>query len=94
MDKMQRKAFAKNIKEYRKNEGISQKHFAETLNVNPSTVASWERCATIPKEEILSILCVILNMSVDDIFYAEEEVPVVVQIKPPKNNIYNYIRKV
>ena len=61
------KLFCKNLKEARKQVGLTQKTVAEKLEVVESCYANWEQGRTQPDIESLRKLSIILNVSIDDL---------------------------
>ena len=62
------KQFCKNLKEIRKESGLTQKQVAEFLNVVESCYANWEQGRTEPNVEMIRKLSVIFKVSVDELF--------------------------
>lgn len=68
-----RKNIAANIAKHRKLMKLSQKELAETIGVKSfTTVSSWERGGNIPDVETLFRLCTLFNISVDEMYGAEQ----------------------
>lgn len=61
------KTFCTNLKNVRKECGLTQKHVAECLGVVESCYANWEQGRTEPNIEMLRKLCVIFDISVDEL---------------------------
>ena len=61
------KKFCNNLKEYRKASMLTQKQVAQTLNVVESCYANWEQGRTEPNIEMLRKLCLIFNVTIDDL---------------------------
>ena len=62
------KQFCKNLKEIRKESGLTQKQVAEFLNVVESCYANWEQGRTEPNVEMIRKLSVIFKVSIDELF--------------------------
>lgn len=52
---------------FRKQLGISQKAFAESINVKNTTVSNWEKGLTRPDVDTLALICSVLGVSADEI---------------------------
>lgn len=63
-----RAEISKNLSFYRKKFGITQKEFAQKLNVSSTAVSNWEKGINSIDIDTLSIACNILNISFADIF--------------------------
>ena len=61
------KLFCENLKEARKQCGLTQKQVAIKLNVVESCYANWEQGRTEPNIEMLRKLSCILNINIDDL---------------------------
>lgn len=61
------KKFCKNLKEYRKVSGLTQKQVATALNVVESCYANWEQGRTEPNIEMLRKLGVIFGVGLDEL---------------------------
>lgn len=59
--------FCKNLKNARKERGLTQKQVAQLLNVVESCYANWEQGRTEPNLSTLRQLAIILNVSVDEL---------------------------
>lgn len=57
-----------NIKEYRNHFGLSQMDLAMKMNVDKTTVSSWERDRTEPNMETVKRLCEIFHCTISDLF--------------------------
>lgn len=68
-----RKNIAANITKHRKLMKLSQKELAETIGAKSfTTVSSWERGGNVPDVETLFKLCTLFNISVDEMYGAEQ----------------------
>ncbi len=54
-----------NIKELRKQSGLSQKQLAEKLGINQTSVCRWEQNLALPETKNLLVLAEIFNVSTD-----------------------------
>ncbi len=61
------KKFCGNLKETRKQCGLTQKQVALALNVVESCYANWEQGRTEPNIEMLRRLGIIFNVSIDEL---------------------------
>ena len=61
------KLFCENLKEARKQCGLTQKQVAIKLNVVESCYANWEQGRTEPNIEMLRKLSSILKINIDDL---------------------------
>lgn len=66
-DKKRALALSHNIKRFRKTMRIKQWELAETLNVAPSTVSSWEQGISAPDLDTLFALSRFFNLSIEDL---------------------------
>lgn len=57
-----------NVKKLREKAGITQKEFADLLEVGQSTVAMWETGENAPRTDKLPKIAEILQCSIDDLF--------------------------
>lgn len=57
-----------NIKEYRSRYGMSQLDLAMRMNVDKTTVSSWERDRTEPNMDTVKRLCEIFHCKISDLF--------------------------
>ena len=64
---------AVNIKNLRKEKGLSQEQFAQTLHVTRQTVSAWERGLSRPGLETLEQIARTLEVEPERLFYGEEE---------------------
>ncbi len=60
--------FAKNLKNVRKDSGLTQKQVAERLQVVESCYANWEQGRTEPNVTMIRKLGKIFNVTIDDLF--------------------------
>ena len=56
------------IKEYREKFGLYQSDLAKKLNVDSSTISSWERDRTEPSLTLVTRMCEIFHCSTSDLF--------------------------
>lgn len=61
------KKFCQNLKDARKQNGLTQKQVALALNVVESCYANWEQGRTEPNIEMLRKLSVLLNIGIDEL---------------------------
>ncbi len=59
--------FCKNLKNARKESGLTQKQIADTLNVVESCYANWEQGRTEPNVATLRQLALIFKVSIDEL---------------------------
>ncbi|SFM08010.1 helix-turn-helix domain-containing protein [Halanaerobium salsuginis] len=64
-------SFAKNLKEVRQNNGLTQKKLAELIGVKRSTIAGYESKNQEPSYQILLKIARALNCSVDSLLAAD-----------------------
>lgn len=57
------------LKAARVNVGLTQSAVAEKLNISISTVKSWEKGKTFPKQPQIKQLCEIYGVAYDNIFF-------------------------
>ncbi len=67
------KTIGKNIKELRKQRGLTQNAFAEILNVSFQAVSNWERGITPPDLENLLNIAEYFSVSIGSLFYRGRE---------------------
>jgi len=61
------KKFCQNLKDARKQNGLTQKQVALALNVVESCYANWEQGRTEPNIEMLRKLSILLNVGIDEL---------------------------
>lgn len=61
------KIFCENLKNARKESGLTQKQVANALGVVESCYANWEQGRTEPNIEMLRKLCAIFDVNVDEL---------------------------
>lgn len=76
---------SKKIKEYRQQNGLTQKDLAEKLFVSRSAVAKWEQGKGIPSKDILSNLCLIMNCTKDELLNEDEAVIIIENVNKSSN---------
>ena len=64
---------AVNIKNLRKEKGLSQEQFAQALHVTRQTVSAWERGLSRPGLETLEQIAQTLEVEPERLFYGKEE---------------------
>ena len=62
-----------NIKQKRKENGLSQSDFASKLGVKQNTVSCWERGLYLPSFEMLLKMSKIFNCTIDELIKDEDE---------------------
>lgn len=62
------KQFCQNLKNVRKESGLTQKQVAEQLQVVESCYANWEQGRTEPNVTMIRKLSKIFNVTIDDLF--------------------------
>lgn len=67
MEQISLKTIQDNLREAIKYSGLSQKEIAIKLGINPSTVSKYIRQDKFPSIETFANLCLILDVSSDDI---------------------------
>ena len=60
--------FAKNLKLERVAKGLTQKEFAEMLDIKPQSYQAYEKGVTLPTVENLIKISMLLNLSLDELF--------------------------
>lgn len=61
------KIFAKNIKKYRTEKGISQDELAKKVGIHPTHLSRYERGLSVPSVEVAQKLSEVLKMSLDEL---------------------------
>ena len=59
---------AQKIKEYREQNGISQRDFAKLIGVSTQAVYKWEKQICCPDIMLLPYLALVLDCNIDDFF--------------------------
>lgn len=62
-----------NIKTFRIKKGYTQKELADVLHVTYQAVSKWENDDSEPSFDMLKKICNILNCSLEDLFYSDDE---------------------
>lgn len=65
-------AFAKNLKQIRKQRGLTQEELAELVNVAPRHISFIETARSFPSSDLLERLCAVLNVNYSSLFEFEE----------------------
>lgn len=68
-----KKIFAKNLKELRKRNKLTQEQLAELVNVAPRHISFIETGRSFPSCELLERLCAVLHTNAFELFNTEEE---------------------
>ncbi len=58
-----------NLKEIRKNRGLSQQALADMVGVSRNTISSIETGQYCPTAKLALIICIALDMSFEELFY-------------------------
>ncbi len=56
----------------RKNKGLTQKQLAEELGVSINAVSKWERGLNLPDASLMKELCMILDITLNELFEGEK----------------------
>ena len=64
---------SKTIKFYRKQYNLTQEQLGQKLNVSQDSISLWEKGTTQPSYEVLRKLCIIFDLSGDEILDIETE---------------------
>ena len=59
--------FAENLKDLRKNAGMTQKQLAAVMGVDQRTISAWEKGICEPSFQMLAFLCELFNETFNDI---------------------------
>lgn len=73
------------IQKVRKEKGLTQKELAERIHVSDKTISKWENGNSAPNTEILSELCLALDISVNELLSGERILPEVYSKKAEEN---------
>ena len=65
--------FKNNLRKYRLHRNYSQKKLADLINVNRKTIGSIEAGEYSPNAKMASLLCLILGVKFEELFYWEYE---------------------
>ena len=69
--------FAENVREARKDKGLTQKQLAQQVGVTANAISLYETAKRMPSLEMVSIMSNVLDVSLDDLIpYAVHEMPV------------------
>lgn len=63
--------FEENLRELRKQRGMSQEELAEQLNISRQSVSKWENGSAYPELDKLMQLCELFQCKIDDLLYGE-----------------------
>ncbi len=63
----------KNLKDLRKEVGLSQKQVAEILNISQQTYSDYENCKTEPTSDTLLQIAICFGVSVDELLGREDD---------------------
>lgn len=69
---MDQTKIGKFIQENRKNKNLTQEQLAEKLNVSKNAVSKWERGLNLPDVSIMQELCLILDITLNELFSGEK----------------------
>ena len=69
---MDQTKIGKFIQENRKIKNLTQEQLAEKLNVSKNAVSKWERGLNLPDVSIMQDLCLILDISLNELFVGEK----------------------
>ena len=64
-----------NIKKYREQLGLTQKQLAAELGISNARLSNWEIGINRPDVEMLAKLCIILNVSANDLLALDQPQP-------------------
>ena len=84
------KMLSENLKNLRKNRGLSQQQLSTRLNVTRQTISKWEKGLSVPDAELLLRIAEVLNVSVSDLM---EETIVPEQAVPSLDTIAAELQK-
>lgn len=69
-----KKSFGEFIQQKRKEQGLTQREFADKLYITESAVSKWERGLTYPDITIVKDICAVLHVSEHELMTASEDV--------------------
>ncbi len=72
---------AQKLKEYRKQNNLTQQELADKIYVSRSAVAKWEQGRGIPGKDILTNLCYLLNCTKEDLLSEDEAVTIIENVE-------------
>lgn len=72
--------------ELRKAWNLSQLELAEALNVSRQSISLWEKGSTTPSLDKLPLLAEFYGITIDELFYAPEEMPKEMQQEMPQQS--------
>ena len=75
----------------RKAKGFTQKELAEKINVSDKTISKWENGNSLPDTAMLSSLCRVLDISVNELL-SGEKLPPKDYSKKAEENIMNLLQ--
>ena len=67
--------FSEKLREVRKKRGLSQKQLAEELGVYQKDISRWEKGLYSPSTDTFRSICVILNVSADEMLELDKVKP-------------------
>lgn len=65
--------FAENLKDYRKNKGITQRDLADIIGTNNTTLSNWEKGISKPDIDTIIKISNYFGISIDDLIFSAEE---------------------
>lgn len=98
---LEQEKIGKYIAEKRKGIGLTQKELAERVGLTDKAVSKWERGKSIPDHDVITRLCEVLNISVNEFLSGEDivsenysekaEENMISLIKDKKNTRYEFL---
>jgi len=73
--------FGNNLKQFRSDKGFSQEAFANQVGVHVTNLSKYERSKSVPSLEIAEKMASILEVSIDELVYGQQNKKARVQIK-------------
>jgi len=75
VDKQEKQAFGRRLRQARDAKAISQDHVATWFDIDRASVASWELGSTLPSADKLPVICRRLGVSLDYLFNTKSGKP-------------------
>ena len=85
------KSIGETISSLRKKKGLTQNELAEKMNVTDKAVSKWERDLSCPDVNTISRLAEVLDVSVEELLNAKEQIKTNSKIKDLVNLIFKAV---
>lgn len=78
---------ADQIRFYRRQEGLTQEQLAEAMGVSVAAVSKWEQGKCLPDAALFDDICMLLNITLNELFAGERIAPENIEKKSEENLI-------